>query len=184
VRSIALSALSALSLASMLSAGCLILALQPAYDAESVAFDEALVGEWENPDDGSKATIERGEWRSYKITYAERSTTRTFQSNLTKIGAVSFLDLTEMRGADPGPYLVPVHGVLRISVDGDTLTASLLDYPWFMRALTQKSLRGIAVAVDDRRNIVMTDPTSEIRRWLARAPDEAFSAPMTFTRKR
>ena len=82
-----------------------------------------------------RSAIERGEWRSYKITYAERSTTRTFQANLAKIGTVSFLDLTEMRGADPGPFLVPVHGVLRISVDGDRLTASLLDYPWFMRAI-------------------------------------------------
>jgi hypothetical protein len=181
VRSIALSALL---LASTLSAGCLILALQPAYDAESVAFDEALVGEWENTDDGSKATVERGEWRSYNISYAERSATRTFQGNLTKIGTLSFLDLTEMRGADPGPFLVPVHGVLRISVDGDRLTASLLDYPWFMRAMTQKTLRGISVAVDDRRNIVMTDPTGDIRRWLARSPDEAFSAPMTFSRRR
>jgi hypothetical protein len=181
VRSIALSALL---LASTLSAGCLILALQPAYDAESVAFDEALLGEWENADDGAKATIERGEWRSYKISYAERSTTRTFQSNLTKIGTVSFLDLTEMRGADPGPFLIPVHGVLRISVAGDTLTASLLDYPWFMRAMTQKSLHGISIAVDDRRNIVMIDPTSDIRRWLARVPEDAFSAPMTFARKR
>ena len=177
-------ALSALLLASMLSTGCLILALQPAYDADSVAFDDALVGEWENADDGLHATIERGEWRSYRITYGERSSTRTFQSNLTRVGAVSFLDLTEMRGTDPGPYLIPVHGVVRVSVAGDTLTASLLDYPWFMRALTQKSLRGIAAAIDDRRNIVLTDPTSEIRRWLERAPDEAFSAPMTFARKR
>jgi hypothetical protein len=181
VRSIALSALL---LASTLSGGCLILSLQPAYDSESVVFDQALTGEWQNAEDGSKATIERGEWRSYKITYVDRFATRTFQSNLTTIGAVTFLDLTEMRGADPGPYLIPVHGVFRISVDDDTLTASPLDYAWFMHGMTEKTLRGIAVAVDDRRNIVITDPTSEIRRWLARAPDDAFSAPMTFKKQR
>jgi hypothetical protein len=180
VRSIALSALL---LAATVSSGCLVLALQPAYDSESVVFDEALLGQWENPDDGAKAAIERGEWRSYKVTYTDRFSTRTFQSNLTKIGATTFLDLTEMRGVDPGPYLVPVHGVFRITVSGDTLTASPLDYAWFMHATTQKTLRGLAVAVDDRRNIVMTAPTSEIRRWLARAPDEAFSAPMTFARR-
>jgi hypothetical protein len=180
VRSIALSALL---LAATLSNACLILALQPAYDAESVVFDEALVGQWENAEDGSKATIERGEWRSYKIAYTDRSTTRNFQSNLTRIGTIAFLDVTEMRGADPGPYLVPVHGVFRIGVTADTLTASPLDYAWFMRAMTQKALHGLTVAVDDRRNIVMTDPTGDIRRWLAHAPDEAFSAPMTFSRK-
>ena len=176
-------ALSALLLAATVSSGCLVLALQPAYDSESVVFDEALLGQWENPDDGAKAAIERGEWRSYKVTYTDRFSTRTFQSNLTKIGATTFLDLTEMRGVDPGPYLVPVHGVFRITVSGDTLTASPLDYAWFMHATTQKTLRGLAVAVDDRRNIVMTAPTSEIRRWLARAADEAFSAPMTFARR-
>jgi hypothetical protein len=180
VRSIALSALL---LAATVSSGCLVLALQPAYDSESVVFDEALLGQWENADDGAKAAIERGEWRSYKVAYTDRFSTRTFQSNLTKIGATTFLDLTEMRGVDPGPYLVPVHGVFRITVSGDTLTASPLDYAWFMHATTQKTLRGLAVAVDDRRNIVMTAPTSEIRRWLARAPDAAFSAPMTFARR-
>ena len=50
--------------AAAISSGCLVLALQPAYDAESVVFDEALVGQWENADDGARATIERGEWRS------------------------------------------------------------------------------------------------------------------------
>jgi hypothetical protein len=29
----------------------------------------------------------------------------------------------------------------------------------------------------------MTDPTSDIRRWLAQVPEDAFSAPMTFARK-
>ncbi|HEY3045568.1 MAG TPA: hypothetical protein VGJ39_16170 [Vicinamibacterales bacterium] len=170
-----------------ISSGCLVLALQPAYDAESVAFDEALVGQWENTDDGAKAVIERGEWRSYKITYTDRFATRTFQSNLTKIGAAAFLDLTEMRGADPGPFLVPVHGVFRVAVSGNTLTASPLDYAWFMRAMTQKAagnLGTLSVAIDDRRNIVMTAPTTEIRRWLARAPDAAFGATMTFMRQR
>ena len=170
--------------AAAISSGCLVLALQPAYDAESVAFDETLVGQWENGDDGSKAVVERGEWRSYKISYTDRFATRTFQSNVTKIGAALFLDLTELRGVDPGPYLVPVHGVFRIAVGGDTLTAAALDYAWFMRAMPQKTLATLALAVDDRRNIVMTAPTSDIRRWLARAPDDAFSAPMTFTRKR
>lgn len=172
-----------------ISSGCLVLALQPAYDAESVVFDEALVGQWENTDDGARAMIERGEWRSYKIAYTDRFATRTFQSNLTRIGTAAFLDLTEMRGADPGPFLVPVHGLFRIAVSGDTVTASPLDYAWFMRAMAQKTpgalgpLGMLSVAIDDRRNIVMTAPTSEIRRWLARAPDAAFGAPVTFTRQ-
>jgi hypothetical protein len=166
----------------MLSSGCLVLSLQPAYEAQSVIFDDALVGLWENRDDGAKAAVERGEWRSYKVTYTDRFATRAFQGNLTKIGAVTFLDLTEMRGADPGPYLVPVHGLFRVTVDGDTLTAAPIDYAWFTRAMAQKVVARLNPAMDDRRNAVMTATTGEVRRWLTRTPADAFGAPMLFKR--
>ena len=170
--------------AAAISSGCLVLALQPAYDAESVAFDESLIGRWENGDDGSKAVIERGEWRSYKITYTDRFATRTFQSNVTKIGAALFLDLTELRGVEPGPYLVPVHGVFRVEIAGNTLTATPFDYNWFSRALAQKTISRLTVALDDRRNAIVASPTAEFRRWLAQPPDEAFAASMTFKKIR
>ena len=97
------------------SSGCLVLALQPAYDDASVVYDEALIGEWANTEDETSATIERAAWRSYKVTYADRFATRTFHGNLTKIGTSTFLDLTEVRGADAGPFLLPVHGVFRVT---------------------------------------------------------------------
>jgi hypothetical protein len=168
--------------AALLSSGCLVLALQPAYDADSVVFDQRLLGSWENADDGSRATVERGEWRSYKITFTDRFATRSFQGNLTRIGPANWLDLTEMRGVDPGPFLVPLHGVMRIAIEGDRLTVAPLDYAWFTRALQQKSAARLALALDDRRNVVVTVPTDQIRSWLARAPEAAFSAPMMFTR--
>src|SRR6185436_15380711 len=91
--------------AALASSGCLVLSLQPVYDAASVVFDDALIGTWVNTEDETSAIIERGEWRSYKVAYTDRFSTRTFQANLTKIAAARFLDLTEMRGADPGPFL-------------------------------------------------------------------------------
>ncbi|HEY6895118.1 MAG TPA: hypothetical protein VI258_13170 [Rhodanobacteraceae bacterium] len=166
----------------LLSSGCLVVSLQPAYDADSITFVDALVGVWENAEDATRATIERGEWRSYKITFVDHSTTRTLQGNATRIGSDTFLDITELRGVDPGPYLVPVHGVLRLRIEGDTLAAAMLDYNWFIRAVSQRSIVPLRLAIDDRRNVVVTAPTAELRRWLAQAPDEAFSAPMTLRR--
>jgi hypothetical protein len=163
--------------------GCLVVSLQPVYDDQSVVFDEALLGQWENSDDSERATIERGEWRSYRITYTDRTATRVFQGNLTKVGVATLLDVTEMRGADPGPLLVPVHGLVRVSIVGDTLTAARLDYDWFIRARMHKAVGLPASAVDDRRNAVITAPTGELRRWLLKVPAEAFDAPATFTRK-
>jgi hypothetical protein len=172
----------AILLAAVMSSGCLVLSLQPAYDDKSIAFDEALLGKWTSSEDQVQATIERGEWRSYKVTYTDHSATRSFQGNLTTIGPTRLLDLTESRGADPGPYLVPVHGLYRIDVKGDTLTAAPLDYGWFTRAMAQKTVARLSVSFDDRRNAVIASTTADLRRWLTRPPADVFAAPMTFER--
>ena len=171
------------AIAAIASSGCLVLSLQPVYDAESVAFDEALLGAWTNTDDQTQATIERGEWRSYKVTYRDRFASHALQGNLTRIDGATYLDLTEQRGTDPGPYLVPVHGLIRIELHGDTMEASLFDYTWFSRAMEQKMLARLATAFDDRRNAVIVATTADLRRWLAHVPDDAIAAPMTFKRE-
>ncbi|HYM23548.1 MAG TPA: hypothetical protein VEU08_10075 [Vicinamibacterales bacterium] len=175
---------AAIVLAAVLSSGCLVLSLQPAYDDQSVAFDESLLGTWTDAEDQLQATVERGEWRSYRITYVDHSTTKTFQGNLTRIGATLYLDLTESRGEDPGPYLIPVHGLYRLEINGNTLTAARLDYGWFTRAMQQKTLARLNVSFDDRRNAVIAATTADLRRWLAKPPAGAdvLAAPMTFER--
>jgi hypothetical protein len=170
--------------AALASSGCLVLSLQPAYDAESVAFDESLLGTWINADDGTQAIIDRGEWRSYKVAFKDRFVTRTLQGNLTRIGPATYLDLTEQRGTETALFLVPVHGIIRIEMNGDTLLAAVLDYGWFSRALERKNLERLTAAFDDRRNALIVSPTADIRRWLARMSDEAIAAPMTFQKSR
>jgi hypothetical protein len=165
------------------SSGCLVISLQPAYDADSVVFDEALVGQWQNADDQLLLTVERGEWRSYKITYTDRSSSRILNGNITRIGEQQFVDVTEMRGADPGPYLLPVHGIFRMNVERDTLAVTPLDYDWFMAAIKEKRRDVPSVAIDDRKNVVMTSPTVELRRWLLHPPIDALGTAMTFKRK-
>jgi hypothetical protein len=170
--------------AAALNGGCLVVSLQPAYSDDAIVFEEALVGQWENVDDRTSVTIERAEWRAYKVVYTERSTTIGFQGNLTRIGSTLFLDLTQARGVDEGPYVVPVHGIYRIDIESDKFCAAALDYEWFSRAMTLKKLRPLTAALDGRRNVAIATSTSQLREWLASAPDEAYGAPMTFTRKR
>ncbi len=172
------------AIAAAASSGCLVLSLQPAYDADSVAFDESLLGVWTNADDETQAAIDRGEWRSYKLVYKDRFGAHALQGNLTRVGDVTYLDLTEPRGTDPGPFLVPMHALVRVELRGDTLLASLLDYTWFARAMEQKSVGRLATAFDDRRNAIVVSATADLRRWLAHPPDAAIAAPMTFRRSR
>jgi len=159
-----------------------VLSLRPAYDDTSIAFEESLLGKWSSSEDQVQAVIERGEWRSYKVTYTDHSNTKTFQGNLTRVGGTLLIDLTESRGADPGPYLVPVHGVYRLMLKADTLTAAPLEYGWFTRAMKQGSLGRIAASFDDRRNAVIVSSTADLRRWLSKPPADVFGAPMTFER--
>jgi hypothetical protein len=173
---------SALAAVLLLSSGCLVVSLQPAYDDTSIVFDEALVGKWTNVQDRTSAEIERSEWRSYKIIFTDRFTTLTLHGNLTAIGAASFLDVTQARGTDPGPYLVPVHGIYRIAVKNDTLTATALDYGWFTRAMSAHTLGNLTTALDDRRNVAIVSPTDLLRTWLANVSDDAFGAVATYTR--
>jgi len=175
VRLIALAAIAALC------AGCIVVSLQPVYSDDAIVFEEGLVGQWQNADDRTSVSIERGEWRAYKVVYTERSTVIAFQGNLTRIGEALFLDLTQARGVDEGPYLVPVHGIYRVELEGDTLCASALDYEWFTHAM---ALKKVTAALDSRRNVTLAASTLQLREWLAHAPDAAFAAPMTFTRTR
>ena len=180
VRNVRVALLLALA---VVSSGCLVLSLQPAYDDQSLIFDEALVGHWENAEDQTAVTFERAEWRSYKVTYSDRFATWAFHANLTKVGTRLLLDLSEPTGTDPGPSLIPVHALYRVAVDGDTLTASALDYDWFSDAMARRALGRLAVALDGRRNEIVTSSTTQFRAWLAHAPAAAFGAPMTFSRK-
>jgi hypothetical protein len=169
--------------AALLSTGCLVLALQPAYGPDDVTFDEGLIGHWVDAEDATTADIQRGEWRSYRVAFTDRFTTYALQGNLTRAGALTLLDLTQSRGEDAGPMLIPVHAVYRIERRDDTLTAAALDYDWFSDALAGGALRPLAAAFDGRRNVIVSSITPELRQWLSRAPAAAFAAPMTFTRK-
>ena len=92
-----------------------------------------------------------------------------------------FLDLTQSRGTDPGPYLVPVHGIYRVSLTADTLTAAALDYNWYSRAVNART-PGLMASFDDRRNVAISSPTDIARAYLATAPADAFGATATYRR--
>ena len=53
-------AIVSLLLSALLSSGCLVGSLQPFYEADTLEFDEALLGEWENRDEGTVIQVDRG----------------------------------------------------------------------------------------------------------------------------
>ena len=85
--------------------GCLVLSLNPLYEDETIGWDPALLGGWQDVDDKSSMEIERGEWKSYRIKYVHPIETGTLTGYLTAIGDDRFLDVMPARGEDRGSFL-------------------------------------------------------------------------------
>jgi hypothetical protein len=166
--------------------GCLVLSVNPAYDDESMTWDPALVGTWEDLDDKATLQIERGEWKSYKVHYVYTIETADVTGYLTSIGDERFLDVTMARGEDRGSFLIPVHAILRVRLEGDTLQLTPLGYDWFYdRVGHQKPVPGLAAVLDQKQNALIVAPTAALRTWIRAQPQDGpmFGAAATFVRK-
>jgi hypothetical protein len=178
--------LSLLAFVACLSSGCLVLSVHPAYDDSSIGWDPNLVGNWIDADDNTTLHIERSEWKSYRIHYAHPSETGDLTGYLTFIGDDRYLDVMPARGEDRGSFLIPVHAVLRVRLDGDRLELTALSYDWFFdRLRAGRPIAGISAALDQKQNALIISPVDRWRDWLRvqSVDSPAFGAPATFTRK-
>lgn len=166
--------------------GCLVLSLQPVYDDDWIAWDPSLVGTWYDADDHVTLQIEAAEWRSYRVQYDHPSEKGELTAYLTTIADDHYLDVTPLRGQDHGSFLIPVHGVLHVQLDGDQLELRALSYDWFSARLKARTSPGIATVFDQKQNAVLTAPTVRLRSWLRAlaADSRAWGPSATFTRSR
>ena len=166
--------------------GCLVLSLHPAYDDESLGWDPALVGSWVNADDNVAMVIERSEWRSYRIRYVHPIETGDATAYLTAIGDERYLDVMPARGQDRGAFMIPVHAILRVELDGDRLELTPLSYDWFVDTRqARKGIHGLSVTMDQKDNALITSPGARLRDWMRQQPPDGrmFGASAVFTRK-
>jgi hypothetical protein len=178
------SLLVVVALVASASSGCLVLSLHPAHDDASIVWDPALVGTWVNDEDRVTAVLGRGEWRSYRIDYEHPIEKGTLTGYLTTLGAQTYLDVSPVRGQDHGSFLIPVHALLRIERQAETLTVQALDYDRFSRAAKQGGLPGLPMTVDQKQNTILTASTVAFRKWLkAGAVEPMFGARAVFKRK-
>ncbi len=168
------------------AAGCLVLSLNPAYDDSTIAWEPRLVGAWQSPDDRSSIRIDRGEWQSYRLHYEHPIETGDLTAYLTIVGNDRYLDVMPARGQDHGSFLVPVHAVLRVRLDGDTLELTPLSYDWFSdRLRTALPIAGLDTTLDQKENALIVSSSGRVRDWLRTqtSASPAFGAPATFVRK-
>lgn len=176
----------ALSLAAtvLASPGCLVLSVHPAYVGSPDAIDDRLLGNWQDAESGSTATIVAGEWKAYRITFKDRTGSLKLTAFETHIGAARFLDLTPEGGLEQSLLLLPLHGICRIVLDDDRLTVTPIDYDRFTSAASAKTVGRIEFAIDERKNVVLSSSTSAMRGWILEhlALPGFLGPPVVFTR--
>jgi hypothetical protein len=91
------------------------------------------------------------------------------------------------RGADPGSFLVPVHAVVRVRLEGDRLELTPLSFDWFHdRLRARQAVAGLEVVRDQKENALISSTTDRLRAWLRLQPADGpmFGAAAVFARKR
>jgi hypothetical protein len=178
VRVVRLGILLALALS---SAACLVVGLQSVYEPDTIAFEPGLLGTWASDEDGVTLGIERGEWHSYHLSFREREKTTRLSARLTRVGELLLLDVTPLDGTDIEPLQIPVHGIFRIALEDDSLSVSNLDYDYFVGVATRGEP---GFSQDDRKNVIITLSTAELRQWLQQHAGDAgiFSTPALLKR--
>jgi hypothetical protein len=167
----------------LVSQACLVVSLQPVYEPDIIAFDPGLVGAWTMGEDGVTVTFERGEWHSYHMTLEQRDDRTRLSARLTRVGELTYLDISPLDGTDLPALALPVHAVYRVELKGDELSLSDLNFEVFERRVREGTATLPAV-IDARKNVVITASTAELRRWLVdhAAEEGLFDPPTTFTR--
>jgi hypothetical protein len=168
------------------ASGCLVLSLNPIYDEESIGWDQNLLGSWQNAEDNTSIDVERGEWKSYRVRYVHPIESGSLTGYLTSIGDDRFLDVMPARGEDRGSFLIPVHGFVKLRLEGDRLEITPLSYDWFSdRVRTSQRIAGLSVVIDQKENALIASSTAVLRSWVRAQPADGrmFGPAAVFTRK-
>lgn len=183
---LALRTLALVAVCAAWSSACLVVSINPGYSDTTIAWEPNLVGTWVDADDKAMLQIDRSEWRSYRIHYEHPIERGDLTGYLTIIGDERYLDVMPSRGQDRGSFLIPVHALLRVRLEGDKLELTPLSYDWFEeRVRGEKLVPGLDVTMDQKENALITTSVDRLRDWLRTQPADGpmFGASATFTRK-
>jgi hypothetical protein len=167
------------------SSGCLVLGVGRFYDDSEIVFDDRLIGAWTDADDNVTATVERAEWRSYRIQYVHPTESGILTGYLLKRGDATYLDLTRVRGQDFGVFVIPGHALVRVAFGQNEVTLTPLSYDWFFRALNARTLPAdFRASRSERDHVVLGADRAAFRTWLSKKkPDDPAFGPASIFRR-
>jgi len=183
-----LKSLTAIALLTGL-AGC-VPSLHPIYTQKDLIFEPALVGKWSPVEEGEQAEVwtftQTGD-KSYGLTIIEQNQDETvapaeFEVHLLKLAGYFFLDLYPEPPKNQNDFysmhLVPAHTFIKMSIEGDILKLTLMDYDWLDKMIERKKVKLKHERIRDE-HIVLTAQPKQLQKFIIKYADsnEAFPEP-------
>jgi hypothetical protein len=175
--------LSALALA-----GCVV-ATDAVVPSATAAFDQRLIGTWNEVNGSDRAVVTRGDSVTYAIDYTSNNKTGRFSARLGLLGKRHVLDIWPTPGSEeiPEPYaglMISGHVLMAIDVNSDDVRLAPLDADSLAKALRDGIIKLPYERAKDQ--LVLHASTRELRAalapYLARA--SALAEPTTYRRAR
>src|SRR5262245_25050730 len=165
----------------LLATGGCAVSLQPLWSPDRAATDDRIVGTWRPFEPLFKSyeptawSIERANDGEYKVTVTSgrAGDSRAYRGRLARLGEATFLELCRSAALDPDS--VPVHHIIRVQVDGDTLAFAELNAEKLKTVATRNKVKLAWETVG--RTTVLTSPTAELQQFLLRHGSDVFDAP-------
>jgi hypothetical protein len=177
--------------------GC-VYSVHPLDESKNGVLESALPGAWvTQADDGkqlSSMSIRATKQPEYEVDLADADSRRNYryEAILVRLDKSLFADLLfdgEVKAdgsiQDLPSGAIATHIFLRVSVDGDTLEISILNYDWLRTQFIEKKT-ALAHEELDMFTTLLTAPTPQLQDFLRKAAtvSEAFDGPIVFTREK
>ena len=161
-------------------AGCVVQTVQPLFADRDLISYPALVGTWEQKDDGKRIGlwVFSGDGQHYQLTQTdEKGLKAKFAVIAGKIGTNVFLDFT-VRALEPENSindlaafsLFPAHTFAKLVKTEDALLLIGMDYDWLRQHLTENP-KAVPHVFQEKRPL-LTGSTEELQKFVAGHADD------------
>jgi hypothetical protein len=158
------------------------LSLHPLYTDKDVIFNPALVGRWGEGGDDNWIFRQKDD-NIYNVTLKFTSSSSSndslvLEGRLLQLGNDMFMDVTSKESDVENLLAIPVHGFLRLSLEGDSLGIAYLDDSWL-----EKNSDLIKHEVVDKHGILLTASTKELQDFVLKHAEDKEAFEMEWYRR-
>jgi hypothetical protein len=162
-------------------AGCDVSSINPLASDEFLDKNPSLLGNWafDKFDSGVPLSIVRGDnVNGFEISSLQRNHESTvYAAKLVRLGEYSFIDGVSKKSV--GFDAVPIHHILRVDIQKDTLVLRKIDLGKMEELLRNEPT--FPVARIDKR-LVLTGSTDELQAFFRQYGDQVFGSPTRLNR--